>query len=38
MRDDMTVGEAETSYEYTVPGDRRGQVVCLALPLGRELW
>lgn len=35
---DKTVGEAETSYEHTVLGDRRGQAICLALPLGRGLW
>lgn len=32
---DKTVGEAETSYEYTVPGDRRGQAICLEVPLGQ---
>jgi hypothetical protein len=31
---DQTVGEAETSYEYTVPGDRRGQAICLGAPIG----
>ena len=25
---DQTVGEAETSYEHTVLGDRRGQAIC----------
>lgn len=32
---DETVGEAETSYEHTVPGDRRGQAICLVVPLGQ---
>jgi hypothetical protein len=31
---DKTVGEAETSYKYTVLGDRRGQAICLEVPLG----
>jgi|GEM_PF-2891806 len=36
---DKTVGEAETSYVYTVPGDQRGQAICLVvLPLGQGLW
>jgi hypothetical protein len=29
---DKAFGEAETSYEYTVPGDRRGQAICLDGP------
>jgi hypothetical protein len=35
---DKTVGEAETSYVHTVPGDRRGQAICLVVPLGQGLW
>lgn len=35
---DQAAGEAETSYGYTVPGERRGQAVCLALVLGPGLW
>lgn len=35
---DQAAGEAETSYSYIVPGERRGQAVCLALVLGPGLW